>query len=102
MFFRYTAIAAYWKGVCHSSNGVKRGEVTAFIRPCMTNNNNNFIYIALNPNVLKRFTCIKNTETMEGSNKRKSSVEPLGMNGSSFQYQTIYVSFPAITTTRSR
>ena len=44
------------------NNGVKRWEVTAFVRTCWTK-----------------------TETVKGSNKRKSFVEPEGKNGSNFK-----------------
>ena len=41
------------------------------------------------------------TETMKGSDKRKSFVEPVGMNGSNFKNDTLFVSFTAIITTRN-
>ena len=40
-------------------------------------------------------------QTMKGSNKRKSFVEPVGMNGSNFKNETLFVSFTAIITTRN-
>ena len=44
---------------------------------------------------------LEKTETMKGSNKRKSFVEPVGMNGSNFQNETLFLSFTAIVTTRN-
>ena len=64
--------------VVNINNGVKRREVTAFVCICCTK-----------------------TETMKGSNKRKSFVEPVGMNGSNFKNETLFVSFTAIITTRN-
>ena len=60
------------------NNGVKRWEVAAFVRTCWTK-----------------------TETMKESNKRKSFVEPVGMNGSNFETETLFVSFTATITTRN-
>ena len=60
------------------NNGVKRREVTTFVRPCWTK-----------------------TETMKGSNKKKSFVKPVGMNGSNFKNEMLFVSFTAIITTRN-
>ena len=45
---------------------------------------------------MKRWT---KTETMKGSNKRKSFIEPVGMNGSNFKNKTLFVSFTDIITT---
>ena len=56
------------------NNGLKRLEVTAFVRTCWTK-----------------------TETMKGSNKRKSFVEPVGMNGSNFKNRHKYVSLKCVT-----
>ena len=36
---------------------------------------------------------------MKGSNKRKSFVKPVGMNGSNFKNETLFLSFTAIITT---
>ena len=44
----------------------------------------------------------KNRHYMNGSNKRKSFVEPVGMNGSNFKNaKTLFLSFTAIITTRN-
>ena len=45
-------------------------------------------------------SCYTKTETMKGSHKRNSFVEPVGMNGSNFS-ETLFLSFPAIITTRN-
>ena len=55
------------------NNGVKRWDVTAFVRTCWTK-----------------------TVTMKGSNKGKSFVEPMGLNSSNFKNETLFVSFTAI------
>ena len=68
-------ISGRWMNI---NNGVKRWEVTAFVRTCWTK-----------------------TETMKGSNKRKSFLEPVGMNGSSFKNETLFLSFTTIITTRN-
>ena len=59
-------ISGRWMNI---NNGVKRWEVAAFVRLCLTK-----------------------TETTKGSNKRKSFVKPLGMNGSNFKNETLFVS----------
>ena len=38
---------------------------------------------------------------MKGSNKRKLFVEPVGMNGSNFKNETLFLSFTAIITTKN-
>ena len=43
----------------------------------------------------------KNRKYMKGSNKRKSFVKPVGMNGFNFKNETLFVSFTAIITTRN-
>ena len=39
--------------------------------------------------------------TLLSSNKRKSFVKSVGMNGSNFKNETLFVSFTAIVTTRN-
>ena len=38
---------------------------------------------------------------LKGSNKRKSFVKPVGMNGSNFKNETLFVPFTAIIATRN-
>ena len=57
------------------NNRMKRREVIAFVHPCWTK-----------------------TETMKGSNKRKSFVEPVGTNGFNFKNEMLFVSFTAMNT----
>ena len=52
----------------------------------------------------QRFYCplLDKNRNYEGiSNKRKSSVKPVGMNGSNFKNEMLCVSFTAIITTRN-
>ena len=65
-------ISGRWMNI---NNGMKRWEVIAFVHPCWTK-----------------------TETMKGSNKRKSFVEPVGTNGFNFKNEMLFVSFTAMNT----
>ena len=40
--------------------------------------------------------CWTKIETMKGSDKRKSFVEPVGMNGSNFENEMVFLSLTAI------
>ena len=60
------------------NKGVKKWEFAAFVRPCWTK-----------------------TETMKASNKIKSFFDAVGINGSNFKNETLFMPFTAIITTRN-